>query len=195
MAERMILSSTDVTGLLKDVSAGRQGAFDELLPIVYDQLKEIARHRLRRESNSATLATTDLVHEAYLKLAPSPERIEWQDRGHFYAIASRAMRQVLITRAVARKTAKRGGDAEHISIDDMIPMSEQRADELIAIDEGLEILETINDRLAKVIDLRYFGGFSIAETAECLGVSDATVNRDWRVARLWLYNFVKHDIS
>lgn len=185
----------DVTALLRDVSDGKQGAFDDLLPIVYEQLKQIARQRLSRESNAATLATTDLVHEAYLKLAPAPERIDWQNRGHFYAIASRAMRQILITRALAKQTAKRGGSAEHVSIDDEIPMSEARADELLAIDEGLGILERMNPRLAQVIDLRYFGGFSISETAKSLGVSDATVNRDWRVARLWLINFLKNDLQ
>ncbi len=184
----------EITSLLRDVSDGKPGAFDQLLPVVYDQLKQIARQRLRRESDAATLATTDLVHEAYLKLAPAPERVDWQSRGHFYAIASRAMRQVLITRALAKRTTKRGSGAEHVSVDDEIPMSEERAEELLAIDEGLQLLEQSNPRLAQVIDLRYFGGFSISETAKSLDISDATVNRDWRVARLWLYNFLKNDL-
>ncbi len=184
----------EITSLLRDVSDGKPGAFDQLLPVVYDQLKQIARQRLRRESDAATLATTDLVHEAYLKLAPAPERVDWQSRGHFYAIASRAMRQVLITRALAKRTTKRGSGAEHVSVDDEIPMSEERAEELLTIDEGLQLLEQSNPRLAQVIDLRYFGGFSISETAKSLDISDATVNRDWRVARLWLYNFLKNDL-
>lgn len=182
----------DITVLLREVSSGRAGAFDELLPLVYEQLKRLAHHRLAREYNPSTLATTGLVHEAYLKLVRNPDRVDWKDRNHFYAVASRAMRQVLVVRAIARKAAKRGNDAEHVSLEDVVPMTEARADELIALDEGLEELARLSPRVAQVVDLRYFGGFSIAESAEILGVSDATVNRDWRVARVWLLDFIKN---
>lgn len=180
---------TQVTSLLKDISNGRKEAFNELFPIVYDQLKVIARGRLNREG-SATLATTDLVHEAYLKLVRHPDRVDWRDRNHFYAVVSRAMRQVLVTRAIARKTKKRGSGAEHVSYDERLQMSEQRAEELLAIDEGLKLLAETDERLAQVVELRYFGGFNISECANILQISEATVNRAWRVARVWLYNFI-----
>jgi RNA polymerase sigma factor (TIGR02999 family) len=181
----------DITVLLREISSGRVGALDDLLPVVYEQLKSLAHRRLVREYDPSTLATTGLVHEAYLKLVGNADRIDWKDRNHFYAVASRAMRQVLVGRAIARKAIKRGDSAEHVSVDDFIPMSEDRADELIALDEGLDELSRFSPRLAQVVDLRYFGGFSIAEAAEVLGVSEATVNRDWRVARVWLFDFIK----
>ncbi len=190
----MSTAAAEVTSLLKDISSGRKEAFNELFPIVYDKLKAIARGRLNRESASATLATTDLVHEAYLKLVRHPDRIDWRDRNHFYAVVSRAMRQVLITRTIARKTAKRGAGAEHLSLDEGIHMTAERADELLAIDEGLKILGDTNERLAQVVELRYFGGFSILECASILDVSEATVNRDWRVAKAWLFNFISGDV-
>lgn len=180
----------EITVLLNEISSGRTDAFDDLLPLVYDQLKRLAHHRLTREYNPSTLATTGLVHEAYLKLVRNPDRVNWKDRNHFYAVASRAMRQVLVGRAIARKAIKRGSDSEHVSVDDVVPMSDARAAELIALDEGLKELARINPRVAQVVDLRYFGGFSISEAAEILGVSDATVNRDWRVARVWLFDFM-----
>jgi RNA polymerase sigma factor (TIGR02999 family) len=158
---------------------------------VYDQLKSLAHRRLVREYDPSTLATTGLVHEAYLKLVGNADRIDWKDRNHFYAVASRAMRQVLVGRAIARKAIKRGNSAERVSVDDFIPMSEDRADELIALDEGLGELSKFNPRVAHIVDLRYFGGFSISEVADILGVSEATVNRDWRVARVWLFDFMK----
>lgn len=186
-----VVKHQDITVLLRDISSGRANAFDDLLPLVYDQLKRLARHRLSREYGPSTLATTGLVHEAYLKLARNSDRVDWKDRNHFYAIASRAMRQVLVGRAIARKATKRGGSAEHVSVDEVIPMSEGRAAELIALDEGLNLLATSNPRVAQVVDLRYFGGFSISEAAEIMDISEATVNRDWRVARVWLFDFMK----
>lgn len=189
-ATEMETATADVTLLLRDISNGREGAFNELFPVVYDQLKSIARGRLNREAAPGTFAATDLVHEAYLKLVRHPERVDWKDRNHFYAVVSRAMRQVLVTRAIARKATKRGSGVDHVSFDENIVMSERRADELLAIDEGLKILGETKERLARIVELRYFGGFSIVECAGILGVSEATVNRDWRVARVWLYNFV-----
>jgi RNA polymerase sigma factor (TIGR02999 family) len=195
MQVQSVQSEAEVTVLLREISSGRREVFDELLPIVYDQLKVLAHGRLRREYGSSTLATTGLVHEAYLKLVRNPHQVDWQSRGHFFAVASRAMRQVLVGRAVARKAGKRGGTAEHIALDERIHMSEERADELIALGEALETLQQANPRIAQVVDLRYFGGFSIAECAEILGVSDATVNRDWRVARVWLFDFMNTSMA
>lgn len=186
--------NSDVTVLLRQISSGRPEMMDALLPLVYDELKVLAHGRLNREYDQSTLATTGLVHEAYLKLVRNPDRVNWQGRGHFFAVASRAMRQVLVSRALARKANKRGGTAEHVSLDESIHMTEGRAEELIALNESLELLHDSNPRLARVVDLRYFGGFSIAECAKILNVSDATVNRDWRVARLWLFD-VLHPVS
>lgn len=188
-----VSSAPDVTVLLQQLSDGRLEAMDQLLPLVYDELKVLARRRLAREYSDSTLATTGLVHEAYLKLVRNPDKVGWQDRAHFFAVASRAMRQVLVTRAIARKAQKRGGDAEHVSLDDAIPMTEARADELIALGEALGKLQETHTRMSQIVDLRYFGGFTIAECAEILDVSEATVNRDWRVARLWLYDFISSD--
>ena len=186
-------SKQDVTVLLKEISAGRSGAMEELLPLVYDELKLLAHARLRREFSESTLATTGLVHEAYLKLVRRPENVDWQGRGHFFAVASRAMRQVLVSRAIARKAEKRGGSSEVLAIDEEIHMTSERADELIALDEALAILQKENERAAQVVDLRYFGGFSITECAEILGISDVTVSRDWKVARLWLHDIMSTD--
>ncbi len=182
---------TDVTVLLRQIASGRPEMMDALLPLVYDELKVLAHGRLNREYDQSTLATTGLVHEAYLKLVRNPDRVNWQGRGHFFAVASRAMRQVLVSRALARKASKRGGSAEHVSLDESVHMSDDRAEELIALNESLELLHESNPRLARVVDLRYFGGFSISECAKILGVSDATVNRDWRVARLWLFDVLR----
>ncbi len=184
-------STHSVTQLLREVSAGRPDAIDEVLPLVYDKLKLLASGRLKREYAGSTLATTGLVHEAYLKLVRGADGVDWQDRGHFFAIASRAMRQVLVSRAIARKAQKRGAAAEHVEIDDRVHMSAERADELIALDEALEQLQKTDPRAAQIVDLRYFGGFTVAECADLLGLSEATVNRDWRAARLLLFDLVK----
>ena len=195
MFAQSVQSEQEVTVLLKEIASGRREVFDQLLPLVYDQLKVLAHGRLRREYGPSTLATTGLVHEAYLKLVRNPHEVNWQSRSHFFAVASRAMRQVLIGRAIARKAGKRGGAAEHVSLDEQLHMSEQRADELIALGEALETLQEENPRIAQVVDLRYFGGFNISECAEILGVSDATVNRDWRVARAWLFDFMNLSVA
>ena len=176
---------TNVTALLRAHAAGDAGALDQLLPRVYDELRRIARARLRHERPDHTLAPTELVHEAFLKLMPL-DRVEWQSRLHFFAIASRAMRNVLVDHAVRRGTAKRGGDWKPIPLEDVPPVEERTVDHLLALSEALERLGQLSDRQARVVECRFFGGLSLDETAAALGISPATVSRDWTVARAWL---------
>jgi RNA polymerase sigma factor (TIGR02999 family) len=175
-----------VTQLLHDLSHGRAEAFDELLPEVIAALRAIAHNQLRGERSDHTLNTTALVNEAYLKLVGS-ENKDWQDRAHFFAVASRAMRQVLISYARARNADKRGNGAVHITLDDNTPpLGETQIDELIALNGALERLEAINSRHVRVVECRFFAGLSVTETAEALGLARSTVVRDWRMARAWL---------
>lgn len=182
----MAHDDTDVTSLLHAHAAGERDALEQLLPRVYDELRRIAEARLRRERPGHTLGPTDIVHEAYLKLVPLPE-IDWQSRAHFFAIASRAMRNVLVDHAVRRRTAKRGGGAQAVTLDDNAAAAELPLDEILALSQALERLEAVDARHARVVECRYFGGLSLDETAEALGISAATVSRDWTFARAWLH--------
>jgi RNA polymerase sigma factor (TIGR02999 family) len=177
----------EITALLQAHAAGDTSALDRLLPHVYDQLRRIARHRLRRERAGHTLAATDLVHEAFLELTPL-DRIDWRSRAHFCAVASRAMRNVLVDYAVRRGAAKRGAGAQVLPIGDHDVASEQPLDDLIALSEALDRLERLDARQARVVECRYFGGLTLDETAEALSTSPATVSRDWTFARAWLHN-------
>jgi len=179
--------TTKITALLHAHAAGDAAALEQLLPLVYSQLRRIARVRLRRERSAHTLAATDLVHEAYLKLLPV-ERVDWRSRAHFYAIASRAMRNVLVDHAVRRGAAKRGAGATVLAIEDADAATEQPLDDLIALSEALNRLEQLDARQAQVVECRFFGGLSLDETAEALNTSAATVSRDWAFARAWLHN-------
>jgi RNA polymerase sigma factor (TIGR02999 family) len=181
---------SDITALLHAHAAGDPAALDQLLPRVYDELRRIARNRLRRERAAHTLAATDLVHEAFLKLVPV-ERVDWRSRAHFFAIASRAMRNVLVDHAVRRRAAKRGGGAEAVTIEEADGASEQPLDDLIALSSALNRLEQLDPRQAQVVECRFFGGLSLDETAEALKISAATVSRDWTFARAWLH----HELS
>jgi RNA polymerase sigma factor (TIGR02999 family) len=181
----MNTSQQDLTRLLYAHAAGDAGALSLLLPQIYQELGRIARGRLRRERPDHTLATTDLVHEAFLELSKL-ERVEWQGRTHFFAMASRAMRNVLVDHAVRRRAEKRGGGAHPVTLDDQVAAAEQSFDDLIAVDEALGRLERIDARKARVVECRFFAGLSLDETAEALGVSAATVSRDWTFARAWL---------
>src|SRR5688572_25834547 len=177
----------DITALLQAHAAGDAGALEQVLAQVYEELRRIARGRLRRERPDITLAATDLVHEAFLKLVPV-ERIDWRSRAHFFAIASRAMRNVLIDHAVRRGAAKRGAGANLLPIEDADAAAEQPLDDLIALSEALDRLERLDARQAQVVECRFFGGLSLNETAEALNTSAATVSRDWTFARAWLHN-------
>lgn len=178
----------DITRLLHAHAAGDAGALEALFPRVYDELRRIARGRLRRERPGHTLSATEVVHEAYLKLVPL-ESIDWRDRVHFFAVASRAMRNVLVDHAERRGAAKRGGGRVAVSLERIPPESESRAplDDLLALGQALERLAELDERQARVVECRYFGGLTLDETAEALGVSAATVSRDWTIARAWLH--------
>lgn len=176
----------DITALLHAHAAGDPDALDNLLPQVYGELRRIARGRLRRERDDHSLATTDLVHEAFLKLVPL-DRVDWQDRAHFFAIASRAARHVLIDHAARRRTLKRGSGVRAVELDDQVASAERPLDELIAVGQLLDRLETLEPRQVRVVECRFFGGLSLDETAEALGISAATVSRDWTFARAWLH--------
>lgn len=184
-------TSHDVTQLLLKWSSGNKDAFGELLPLVYRELQKIAHRYLIRERNSNTLQTTALVHEAYIKLIDQ-NRVQWQNRAHFFGIAAQAMRRILVDNARQRLADKRGKGAEKVSIDEgMIDISDERAGNLVDLDEALKKLAEIDPQKSQLVELRYFGGLSIEETAEVLGVSVATINRQWRTAKAWLYNEVK----
>ncbi len=175
-----------VTRLLIDASGGNVDALNRLFPHVYDQLREMARSRLRMERADHTLNTTALVHEAYLKLVDQT-RVEWRNRSHFYAVASQAMRRILINHAKGRKAQKRGGGAPHLPLDAVgLEISAAQAEELVALDEALERLKGFNERGADVVVYRFFGGLTYEEIGEVLGTSTATIRRSWNAARIWL---------
>jgi RNA polymerase sigma factor (TIGR02999 family) len=175
-------SSQDISRLLIAWSDGEQAALDELVPLVYEELRRIAR-RYGRGGNH-TLQTTAIIHEAFLRLA-GIEGKRWQNRAHFFGVAARAMRHILIDHARARCAGKRGGEARAASLDPD-HVSEERAASLVALDDALSDLATVAPRQSRVVELRYFGGLSVDETAQVLGISPETVTRDWRMAKSWL---------
>jgi RNA polymerase sigma-70 factor, ECF subfamily len=188
-----ISSEPDVTELLDEWRRGDRAALDRLTPLVYDELRRIAHRYMRAERGGHTLETTALVNEAYLRLA-GQRRVEWQDRAHFFAVTAQVMRHVLIDHARRRRYAKRGGaEAQQVPLEEAHAMTVERAAELLALDEALEKLAQLDSRKARVVELRYFGGLSLEETADVLEVSAMTVRRDWRAARAWLYKEVMSD--
>lgn len=183
----------DITMLLIDLSDGKREALDKLIPLVYRELRQMAARYLRREAASHTLQTTALVHEAYLKLVDQ-KKVRWQNRSHFFAIAAQAMRRILIDHARSRLSDKRGGSEQKIALDEgAIDISEERASSLIALDEALERLAEIDPQKSRIVELRFFGGLSIEETAQSLSIGTATVIRQWRMAKAWLYKEVLGD--
>lgn len=175
----------DVTQLLRELTAGRRSALDRLIPLVYSELRRIAHGQLRNERSGHTLNTTALVHEAYLKLVNVRE-VEWQNRAHFFAMAGRLMRRILIDYARTKKREKRGGDAVHVPLEAVEDVAIQRADDLLDLEEALSRLESLNERGCRVVECRCLAGLSVEETAEALGTSPATVKRDWAFSRAWL---------
>lgn len=175
----------DVTALLRQATTGSSEALDAIIPLVYRELRSIAHRHLRREDAGHTLNTTALVHETYLRLVDL-RRIEWRDRTHFFAMASRMMRRILVNYARRRKRVKRGGGRVLLSPTDLDLPIDENLDALLALDEALKRLEAADERRCRVVEYRFFAGLSIEETAEALGVSPGTVKRDWRLARLWL---------
>lgn len=175
----------NITELLLQWRRGDQAALDRLMPLVYAELHRLARQCMRRERAGHTLQTTALVNEAYLRLANS-SRVQWQDRAHFFAIAAQLMRRVLVDEARKRLNQKRGGEFTRVEIDAVQIRSQPRAFELLALDQALDRLSQFAERKCKVVELRFFGGLSIEETALVLGVSVDIVKREWRTAKLWL---------
>ena len=180
----------EVTSLLRAWGGGSEAALSELLPFVYDELRRLAHLHLSRERQDHTLSTTALVHEAYLNLA-GEDGLALHDRAHFFAIASRVMRRVLIWYARKRNTAKRGAGMRHIKLDQAPVFSDEKADALLELSQLLEQLEAVDERMCRVVEYRYFGGMTVQETAKLLAVSPATVKRDWQTARAWLRREMK----
>lgn len=185
------LTQKDITLLLEECVKGNKGAIDRLLPQVYNELKRISSKYLRDEYRNHTLQTTELVHEAYLKLVGN-QNISWQNRAHFFGIAAQSMRQILVDHARKRKSLKRGEGKSNLSLDEVFEISEKTDDQLIALDEALNKLEAIEERSCKLVELRYFSGLTIEETAEVLNISPATAKRDWNFAKAWLYREISN---
>jgi len=175
----------DITGLLLAWNAGDQEAFDRLVPVVYDELRRIARRYTERESVGHPLQATALVHEAYIRLIDA-RQVQWQNRAHFYAVSANLMRRILVDYARSHKYVKRGGGSPHISLDGEALLSPERAPDLVALDEALSALAALDARKSRVVELRFFGGLSVEETAEVLRLSQRTVLSDWSFAKSWL---------
>jgi RNA polymerase sigma factor (TIGR02999 family) len=176
---------SEVTQLLSELGRGGPAAVDRLMPIVYDELRHIARRHMRGERPEHTLDTTALVHEAYVKLV-GLDRMRWHNRAHFLAVAAQAMRRVLVDYAVTRRAQKRGGERQRVPLEEDALGTGQPVETLLALNTALRRLEEVDARLSRVVEYRYFGGMSVEETAEVLQVSPATIKRDWSLARAWL---------
>ena len=177
----------EITKLLKDWSSGDQTALEQLMPMVYDELHRLAHQHMRREKQGHVLQTSALINEAYLRLIDEPQ-IPWENRSHFFGIAARVMRRILVDEARKRDAAKRGGGAIQVSLVEATSVSQEQAANVVALDDALKTLQAIDSRQSEIVELRFFGGLSIEETAEVLKVSPGTVMRDWTFARAWLRN-------
>jgi len=177
---------SEITRLLLNIHDGSKDAYDRLFPLVYDELKRMANQQLYHERDDITLSGTALVHEVYLKLIDQTQ-IEWNDRKHFYAIATRCMRQILVDHARKKSAVKRGGDQQKVTYIDELMKVRYQAEQLIDLDEALRRLALLNERLSEVVEFRYFAGLTIEDTADIMGISPSTVKRDWSKARGWLY--------
>lgn len=186
----MDFAPADVTVLLVELAKGNQEAGDKLIPLVYGELRKMARRYMRRERTDHVLQTTALVHEAYLKLVEQ-RSVDWQSRGHFFAIAAQLMRRILVDDARKRVRAKRGGGQAAVALDEAFVFSPERSYELVELDAALVRLAEIDSRQAKIVELRFFGGQTVEEAAEILGISPKTVKRDWSVAKAWLHGELK----
>ncbi len=179
--------STDITQMLIELTDGNKEVVNEILPLIYAELRKLASNYLRKERGNHTLQPTALVHEAYMKLIDQ-KKVKWQNRSHFFGIAAQIMRRILMDYARQHKAEKRGGAGENISLEEeFVLVQDERSHELLALDEALETLAEMDEMKAKIVELRYFGGLSVEETAEVLGVSEITVKRHWRMAKAWLY--------
>jgi RNA polymerase sigma factor (TIGR02999 family) len=179
-------SAGDITATLVALRGGDEEALNRLVPLVYERLRAMAHARLSGQSPGASLNTTDLVHEAYLRLVDQ-SRAEWNDRAHFFAVAATAMRQIIVDRARRRRAGKRGGAVRPGLLDDAALGTDARTEEILALDQALTQLGSLSPRMVRMVELRFFAGLSIEETAEVLGLDSRTLNRDWRAARALLF--------
>ena len=186
------LPQKEITRLLADLSNGKLDTMHELMPVVYKELRQLAHRQLARAHPGETLNTTGLVHEAYLKLIGGSE-ITLNDRAHFFRLAAQAMRQIIVDHARAKQRAKRGGGQPDIRLDKVNLVADERVDEVLALDEALQGLAQLDPRQHQIVELRYFAGFTIPETGEALGISPATVKREWKAARAWLHYHIKQE--
>jgi RNA polymerase sigma factor (TIGR02999 family) len=179
---------SEITQMLIELTGGNKDVVNQILPHIYGELRRLAGSYLRRERADHTLQPTALVHEAYMKLIDQ-KQVHWQNRAHFFGIAAQVMRRILMDHARKHTADKRGGDAEKLPLEEeILIVSHDRSAELIALDDALENLAQLDEQKAKIVELRYFGGLSIEETAEVMGVSVPTINRQWRMAKAWLYS-------
>ena len=184
----------EVTELLVAWSEGDRAALDQLTPLVYEELHRLARNHMSRERQDHTLQTSALVNEAYLRLIDQ-KNVRWQNRAQFFSIASRLMRRILVDHARSHRYAKRGGDMRRVSLDEAAVLAQESAAELVALDDALKSLAALDTRKCQVVELRFFGGMSVEESAEVLGVSVVTVMRDWSTAKAWLHRAMEKEVS
>ena len=186
MAERQ-----DITQMLEAMSAGDPGAPGKLLPLVYDELRRLAHGYMRRERSDHTLQATALVHEAYIQLVDW-KNVSWQNRAHFFAAAAKMMRKILVDYAREKNALKRGGGLRTIALDDAVSFADRKQVDLIPLDDAISALAEFDPQQARIVEMRFFGGLSIEETAHTLGISESTVKRDWQIAKAWLFNRLKN---
>jgi RNA polymerase sigma factor (TIGR02999 family) len=177
--------SEQITGLLIDWSNGDQAAFEDLMPLVYDELRRMARRYMRQQPSGHTFQTTELIHEAYLKLAGT-EGKDWKNRSHFFGVAATAMRHILVDYARSKASVKRGGWQERITLSDSLAQLHSQSDQIVALDDALKALSLIDERKGRVVELKYFGGMTNEEVADVMKISIDAVKRDWRFSRTWL---------
>ena len=182
----MTVSTQEVTQLLAAWRDGDQDALDKLMPLVYDELRRIASRYMKRERPGHTLQTTALVNEAFLRMV-GQQNVDWQNRAHFFGVAATVMRHLLVDRARANGRVRRGANPQQVTLEEGAAVSEQKGEDLLALDEALTKLNEIDERKVKIVELRYFSGLNAAETAEVLGVSEITIKREWLKAKAWLY--------
>ncbi|HYN85645.1 MAG TPA: sigma-70 family RNA polymerase sigma factor [Pyrinomonadaceae bacterium] len=183
-------SQHEVTQMLIRLTGGERTVLEDLLPLIYNELRKLAASYLRRERVGHTLQPTALVHEAYLRMVDQTQ-VRWQNRAHFFGVAAQMMRRILVDHARGQSAEKRGGEFQKLSLDENIDVSGERASDLVALDEALERLAALDPQKSKIVELRFFGGLSVEETAEVLGVSAPTVKRQWRMAKAWLFGQVQ----
>lgn len=179
------IASHQISRLLIDWSKGDQFALEQLMPLVYEELRRMARRYMRGQSPGHTLQTTELIHEAFLKISKGGER-NWENRAHFFGVAARAMRQILVDYARSKSSRKRGGWQERVTLTEGVLTTNNNSKELLALDDALQKLEQIDARRSRVVELKFFGGLTVEEITEVLKISPETVNRDWQFARTWL---------